>query len=153
MILTSLSLLLLHSSTLLSSPLHRSLIQRRQLLDGIARSGGVAPKPPGSSASDSSFQPSSSLPWLTSFTTTTMMVLLNDKADERSMKETNESQSKSKAGLIAAIAAPTGILGIVGAAIGAFLYKKNQSNSSNNAGFLSQFFNTNATRQRSTPSS
>lgn len=152
MIFTVLLIVLLHSSKLVASPLQRSLIQRRQLLDGTAKSDGVAPKQPGiSSSTNSDLKTSISFVFSTSQTmltttkgTTTALTMLNEKIDERSMKETSNSNSKSKAGLITAIAAPTGLLGIVGTVIGAFLYKKNQSNSSSNSnsrGFLNQILN------------
>ena len=129
-------ILLLHSSNILCSSLHSLLIHRRQLLDGTAKSGGVAPKPPGS---DSSINSHSSA---RSHLSTSISV--NEKADERSVKETVQSKSSSKAGLIAAIAAPTGILGVIGAAVGAFFLKKNQSSSStsNVGGMVSRFLGT-----------
>jgi hypothetical protein len=130
----------------------KSLIQRRQILDGTAKSGGVAPKPPGS---DQVFSrnPVSSLSTANQmFSITTISTMLaSDLAEDRSIKETVSPNSSSKSGLIAAILAPTGILGLIGAAVGAFLYKKNQTNSttSENTGFFSRFFsgNSNAIQQ------
>ena len=97
-------------------------IKRRQLLDGTAKSGGVAPKPPGDLS-----VPMSSINVPTSLSSTIRLVPAT--IEERSIKEATNTQSKSKSGLIAAIAAPTGILGIIGALIGAFVYKKNNLNS------------------------
>ena len=135
---------LIYSSNIVRSSLHSVLIHRRQLLDGTAKSGGVAPKPRDGDSSVGLF--SSARPPLLSTSD-----FVHEKLDQRSVKETAQPKSSSKAGLIAAIAAPTGILGIVGAAVGAFLFKKNQSNSAtdNIGGIISRFFgaNANATMQ------
>jgi hypothetical protein len=150
--------LIIHSSTQLNSHfkklLVKSLIQRRQVLDGTAKSGGVAPKPPGS---DNVFS-NDGVTSLTQKSTTdnrlsmtTKIIINNESADDRSIKDTVSTTSSSKAGLIASIVAPTGILGLIGAAVGAFFFKKNQTNSSTNdaTGFLSKLFsgNSNAIRQ------
>lgn len=154
----SLLLIIVYSSIGINSPLKislfKSLIQRRQLLDGTAKSGGVAPKPPGS---DNVFSnnPVSSLTQLStiqqifstqSSATTTSSMIINEVAEDRSIKDTASSNSSSKSSLLASILAPTGILGVIGAAVGAFLYKKNQTNSStnDNGGFLSKFFSGNS---------
>jgi uncharacterized membrane protein YeaQ/YmgE (transglycosylase-associated protein family) len=77
--------------------------------------------------------------------TTIPTMLASDLAEDRSIKETVSPNSSSKSGLIAAILAPTGILGLIGAAVGAFLYKKNQTDStSENTGFFSRFFSGNS---------
>jgi hypothetical protein len=148
-------LLIIYSSIELNShlktPLLKSLIQRRQILDGTAKSGGVAPKPPGSDhvfnnnpVSFSSPQPTSNqiFPMLTTTTT----IIINELEEDRSIKETASTNSSSKSGLLASILAPTGILGLVGAVVGAFLYKKNQTNSAtnDNTGFLNNFFSRNS---------
>ncbi|CAF3820018.1 unnamed protein product [Rotaria sordida] len=129
----------------------KSLIQRRQLLDGTAKNDGVSPKPPGS---DSSFN-QNFISYLTQQTilnhifptiTTTTIIIKNDLVDDRSIKDTSSSNSKSKASLIASILAPTGILGLIGSIIGILFYKNNQTNSSINdtKGFFSKFFNKNS---------
>jgi hypothetical protein len=130
------------------TPLFKSLIQRRQLLDGTAKSGGVAPKPPGSDHVFSN-NPITSLTQRTTnnqifpTTTTTTQIIINESAGDRSIKDTASSNSISKAGLIASIVAPTGILGVIGAAIGAFFYKKNQP-TNDNGGFFSNLFSGNS---------
>ena len=134
----------------------KSLIQRRQLLDGTAKSGGVAPKPPGSdqvfsrnSVTGLSQQTTTARQMLS--VTTSSMTPVSGSAEDRSIKDTVSSNSSSKSGLIASILAPTGILGLVGAVVGAFLYKKNHTNSTTNenTGFFSRFFsgNSNAIQQ------
>lgn len=152
-------ILIVYSSTDQNAPIKtlllKSLIQRRQLLDGTAKSGGVAPKPPGSDHVFSrnpvtSLSQRSTANQMLSVTTSSMM-LVSDLAEDRSIKDTVSSNSSSKAGLIASIVAPTGILGLIGAVVGAFLYKKNQTNSTTNenTGFFSRFFsgNSNAIQQ------
>ena len=142
----------------------KSLIQRRQILDGTAKSGGVAPKPPGSDqvfnqnqfSNPTTIQPgqthlTGSIA-VTTTTTTTTRKSYDDESDERSIKDTVSSNSSSTGGLIASILAPTGIVGIVGAVVGALLYKKNHTNSSTSngiTGFFSHLFssNTNATTE------
>ena len=140
----------------LKTPLLKSLIQRRQLLDGTAKSGGVAPKPPGSDdvfdhnpVSSSSKQ--STINQMLSITTTSSTatpILIRDAEEDRSIKDTMSSTSNSKSSLLASILAPTGVVGLLGAVLGAFLYKKNQTNPMNSGtgGFFSNFFsgNTNA---------
>jgi len=134
----------------LKTPLLKSLIQRRQLLDGTAKSGGVAPKPPGSDHVFSNNPVSSLTQRLTIeqiLSTSATTRKINEVTEEdRSIKNTASSNSSSKSSLIASILAPTGILGLIGAAVGAFFYKKNQTNSStnDNRGFLSQFFSGNS---------
>ncbi|CAF0848405.1 unnamed protein product [Adineta ricciae] len=133
------------SLLLLSSSIR---IQRRQLLDGTAKNDGVAPKPPGS---DNVFENNI----ITALTTrktehklvsTTTKQNANEFANDRSNKETVTSNSSSNASLIASIVAPTGILGIIGAAVGAFFYKKNQTNSSSYdiRGFFNNLFSANS---------
>ncbi|CAF1189868.1 unnamed protein product [Adineta steineri] len=127
--------------------LRKSLIQRRQLLDGTAKSDGVAPKPPGSD----NFFNNNIITSLTQQTTihytysTTSKLIKDELANDRSIKDQTSSQSSSKAGLIASIVAPTGILGVIGAAVGAYFFKKNQTNSSTNenGGFFSNLFSSN----------
>jgi len=146
-------LLIIYSSIELNShsktPVLKSLIQRRQILDGTAKSGGVAPKPPGSdhvfSNNPISFiTQRSTIQQIFSMTVTTTKT--NELSEDRSIKDTASSNSSSKSSLIASILAPTGILGLIGAAVGAFLYKKNQTNSStnDNRGIFSQFFSGNS---------
>jgi hypothetical protein len=147
-------LLIIYSSIELNShlrtPLLKSLIHRRQLLDGTAKSGGVAPKPPGSdnvfsNNPMSSLTQQSTMQQIFSSSATTRKI--NEVTEEdRSIKDTASTDSSSKSSLLASILAPTGILGLIGAAVGAFLYKKNQTNSStnDNRGFLSQFFSGNS---------
>ncbi|CAF4025581.1 unnamed protein product [Rotaria magnacalcarata] len=150
-------LLFIDSSTeynpYLKTSVLRSLIQKRQILDGTAKSGGVAPKPPGSDSgsshtivsSSSSTQQSPIHPRFSSTLTTTIL-MRNDLAQDRSVKDTISSNSNSKTGLIASILAPTGIVGVIGAVIGTLFYKKNQNNSLANEaqGFLSRIFNRNS---------
>ena len=133
------SLLLLSSAT---------RIERRQLLDGTAKNDGVAPKPPGS---DNVFRNNivAALPTRKTehqLVSTTTKQNVNEFASDRSNKEKVKSNSSSNAGLIASIVAPTGILGIIGAAVGAFFYKKNQTNSSSYdfRGFLNNLFSANS---------
>ena len=150
LIIILLFLLLIHSSIELNSPLFKSLIQRRQILDGTAKSGGVAPKPPGS---DNAFSNNAvtSLTQQSTLTsqllTTTTTKINNELAEDRSIKDTASSKASSKAGLIASIVAPTGILGLIGAAVGAFFFKKNQTNSAaanDTRGFFNNFFSGNS---------
>jgi hypothetical protein len=140
----------------IKSLLLKSLIQRRQLLDGTAKSGGVAPKPPGSDHVFSrnpvtGLSQQSTAKQMLSITTSSMMPVSDSAAEDRSIKDTVSSDSSSKSGLIASILAPTGILGLVGVVVSAFLYKKNQTNSTTNenTGFFSRFFsgNSNAIHQ------
>ncbi|CAF4716623.1 unnamed protein product [Rotaria sp. Silwood1] len=137
----------------LKTSLLKSLIQRRQLLDGIAKNDGVAPKPPGS---DNSFN-QNAISHLTQQSiikqifSTTAILIKNDLVEDRSIKDTSSSNSKSKASLIASILAPTGIVGLIGSIIGILFYKNNQNNSSINdtKGFFSKLFskNSNATME------
>ena len=46
--------------------------------------------------------------------TTTKIIINNELVEDRSNKDTVSSNSSSKAGLIASILAPTGILGLIG---------------------------------------
>lgn len=130
------------------TPLLNSLIQRRQILDGTAKSGGVAPKPPGSDhvfdqhPVSSVSQVSTMIPMSSITTTATTAIRIREAEEDRSIKETLSSNSSSKSNLLASILAPTGVLGLLGLAVSAFLYKKNQTNSVN-SGFLSNFFNRN----------
>jgi hypothetical protein len=133
----------------LKSPLLKSLIQRRQILDGTAKSGGVAPKPPGSDHVFNNNPVAFSSPQPTSnqiFPMLTTTIIINELEEDRSIKETASTNSSSKSGLLASILAPTGILGLIGAVVGAFLYKKNQTNSAtnDNTGFLNNFFSRNS---------
>ena len=141
-------LLAIYPSIVLTSPLYRSFIQRRQLLDGTAKSGGVAPKPPGS---DKSFNNNAAVTSSHSPMTSATTSLANGNLQDRAVKDTVSPTSKSKAGLIASIVAPTGILGIIGSVVGAFLYKKNQAGSTTSSagGFLSSLFsgNSNAAKE------
>lgn len=147
-------LLIIYSTSELQTPLLKSLIQRRQLLDGTAKSGGVAPKLPGSDHVFNNNNPVSSLTQRSTIqqmlsklsTTSTTTMRINEVAEDRSIKDTASSNSSSKSTLLASILAPTGILGLIGTAVGFFLYRKNQTNSSTNEnlGFLSQFFNRNS---------
>ncbi|CAF4532295.1 unnamed protein product, partial [Rotaria socialis] len=130
----------------------KSLIQKRQILNGTAKSGGVTPKPPGSDSSSShtiisaSSTQQSPIHQIFSSTLTTTILMRNDLAQDRSVKDTILSNSNSKTGLIASILAPTGIVGVIGAVIGTLFYKKNQNNSLANGaqGFLSRIFNRNS---------
>jgi hypothetical protein len=110
----------------------------------------VAPKPPGSdnvfsnNVITSLTQQSTVNQIYPTVTTTTLII--NDIVEDRSIKETASTNTQSKAGLIASIVAPTGILGVIGAAVGAFFYKKNQTNASTNdtGGFFSNLFSGNS---------
>ena len=152
-IIILLSLLLTHSSIELNSPLFKSLIQRRQILDGTAKSDGVAPEPPGSdnafrnNAASSLTQQSTLASPLSTTTTTTTPKINNELTEDRSIKDTASSNASSKAGLIASIVAPTGLLGLIGAAVDNFFYKKNQTNAAaanDTAGFFNNFFSGNS---------
>lgn len=130
----------------MKSSLLKSLIHRRQILDGTARNDGVPPKPPGS---DSSFINAiiSSLTQYSSITQASTTVLMrNNLTQARSNQDLNSSNSNSKSSLIASILAPTGIVAVIGAIVGALFYKKNQSNSfiNDTRGLFNRIFNTNS---------
>lgn len=133
-------ILIFDSSISLQTRLLKSLIQRRQILDGTAKSDGVASKSPGS---DHVFdQHSVSTLSQGSTIANTTSVRIRDAGEDRSIKQTLSSNSSSKSNILASILAPTGVLGLLGLVVSAFLYKKNQTNSTN-SGFLSHFFNRN----------
>jgi hypothetical protein len=120
-------------------------------LDGTAKSGGVAPKPPGSdnvfSNNPVSFlTQQTTIQQMFSMSSTATTMRISELVEDHSSQDKASSDSISKGGLIASILAPTGILGVIGGVVGAFLYKKNQTNSStnDNRGFLSQFFSGNS---------
>ncbi|CAF3990919.1 unnamed protein product [Rotaria sp. Silwood2] len=138
-----------YNSYIIKTSLLKSLIQRRQLLDGTAKNDGIAPKPPDS---DISFN-QNAISHLTQqsiinqiFSTTITIIIKNDLAEDRSIKDTSSSKSKSKASLIASILAPTGIVGLIGSIIGILFYKNNQTNSSINdtKGFFNKLFSKNS---------
>lgn len=132
--------LLLSYSSIESSSYSKRLL-RRQILDGTAKNAGVAPKPPGS---DHSFQQSTSYQAIPTMTITA--IVTEESINDRSIKDKVSSNSNSKTSLIASILAPTGIVGVIGAVIGAVFYKKNQTNSSTNniQGLFSKFFASNS---------